>query len=199
VVNSAASKELERHARDVEERLRKRYVDADRAALNKLPIIQAYQRHYRGFGQTYHVLRQLETVALKGKSLASRSTLVLAMFVTELETLLLTAGHDLDAVAPPLVLDCSTAGEQFVGIGGQDQVLRADDMLMRDSEGIISAVVYGPDQRTRLGEQTKRVMFTTYAPAGISEESVHEHLQQLAAAVRLASPAASIRQLALYG
>jgi DNA/RNA-binding domain of Phe-tRNA-synthetase-like protein len=52
-----------------------------------------------------------------------------------------TAGRDLDAVRPPLVLDCSTAGERFTGIGGQELVLQAGDVLMRDSDGIISAVL----------------------------------------------------------
>jgi hypothetical protein len=34
-------------------------------------------------GQTYHVLRQLESVALRGKPLTSRSSLVLAMVAVE--------------------------------------------------------------------------------------------------------------------
>jgi DNA/RNA-binding domain of Phe-tRNA-synthetase-like protein len=121
-----------------------------RAQLANLPVVQAYQRHYRVFGQTYHVLRQLESVVVKGKPLSSPSALVLAMFAAELDSLLLTAAHDLDALEPPIVIDASVAGERFVGIGAQEHTLRADDMLMRDDAGIISAVVYGPDRRTRL-------------------------------------------------
>jgi DNA/RNA-binding domain of Phe-tRNA-synthetase-like protein len=71
-------------------------------------------------------------------------------------------------------------------------------MLMRDAEGVISAVVYGPDQRTRLGEGTQRALFTTYAPAGIDADVTRRHLQELAALVRLVAPAATTRLLAVY-
>jgi DNA/RNA-binding domain of Phe-tRNA-synthetase-like protein len=198
VVNPPAHPQLEQRVRETQARLRQQFANADRSALAALPVIQAYQRHYRAFGQTYHVLRQLESVALKGKPIASQGALVLAMFATELETLLLTAAHDLDGVRPPLVVDCSTAGERFTGIGGQEHVLRAGDMLMRDSTGAISAVVYGPDQRTRVHEDTRRVLFTTYAPAGVESDAVRRHLEQLAELVHVVAPAATTRLLAVY-
>jgi DNA/RNA-binding domain of Phe-tRNA-synthetase-like protein len=189
---------LQERVRDIEAKLRQQFVGADRAALTALPAINAYQRHYRAFGQTYHVLRQLESVALKRKSLVSQSALVLAMFAAELDSLLLTAGHDLGALRPPLLLDCSVAGERFTGLGGHEQVLRPGDMLMRDSLGIISAVVYGPDQRTRLNENTRDALFTTYAPDGIDEAALREHLQQLATLVQLIAPAATVRLIDVY-
>src|SRR5712691_9728867 len=172
VVNQPASVLLQRRTERIEAELRQRFASADRASLAALPTIQAYQRHYRAFGQTYHVLRQLESVALKGTRLVSPSGLVLAMFAAELDSLLLTAGHDVDALQPPLVVDRSVADERFVGLGGREQVLRAGDMLMRDHGGIISAVVYGPDQRTRLVGHTRRALFTTYAPAGVHADQV---------------------------
>ena len=198
VVNPPTHPVLQQRVREVEARIQEQFAGADRAALITLPAITAYQRHYRAFGQTYHVLRQLESVALKGKPLASKSALVLAMFAAELDSLLLTAGHDLDALQPPLALDRSVAGERFAGIGGQEQVLRAGDMLMRDSHGIISAVLYGPDQRTRLNENTRRALFTTYAPDGIEEATLREHLHQLASLVQLIAPAAKIRLIGVY-
>jgi DNA/RNA-binding domain of Phe-tRNA-synthetase-like protein len=169
-----------------------------RAELAALPTVQAYQAHYKPFGQTYHVLRQLESVALKGRSLASPNTLVLAMFAAELESLLLTAGHDVAALQPPIVLDASRGDERFVGIGGQAQAVRAGDMLMRDGGGIISAVIYGPDQRTRLNEQTTAALFTTYAPAGIEVALLEEHLERIAELARSVAPQATTRLQAIY-
>ncbi len=189
---------LEQYVREVEDRLRRKFANAHRGVLVNLPAIEAYQRHYRAFGQTYHVLRQLESVALKGRPLASSGVLVSAMFAAEIDTLLLTAGHDRDALEPPLVIDCSGGGERFIGIGGQEHVLRPNDMLMRDSQGIISAVVYGPDQRTRLHDDTRRVLFTTYAPEGIGDAVIRGHMEQIAANVRLASPNARTTLMALY-
>jgi DNA/RNA-binding domain of Phe-tRNA-synthetase-like protein len=198
VTNPTTHPLLVQRVREVETRLRDQFAGADRTTLAALPSIQAYQAHYRAFGQTYHVLRQLESVVLKRKPLSSGSALVLAMFAAELDSQLLTAGHDLDAVQPPLVVDRSSAGERFVGIGGQEHVPRPGDMLMRDAAGIISAVLYGPDQRTRLGDQTRRALFTVYAPAGVDADAVHRHLAQLAALVRLVAPAATTRLLGLY-
>ena len=189
---------LQSRGAEVEAALRERYAGTDRATLSALPVVAAYQRHYRAFGQTYHVLRQLESVALKGKPLASPSALVVAMFAAELESLLLTAGHDLDTIQPPLVLDRSTAGETFLSINGQQQTLRDGDMLMRDKLGIISSVINGPDQRTRLNDSTRRVLYTTYAPDGIHEATVRRHLEELAALMRILAPAATVRQMEIY-
>ena len=198
VVNQAATPSLQEQTQRIEAGLRQRFASADRAALAALPTIQAYHRHYRAFGQTYHVLRQLESVALNGKPLASPSGLVLAMFAAELDSQLLTAGHDVDALQPPLLLDRSTADESFTSLGGREQIVRAGDMLMRDQRGIISAVVYGPDDRTRLVDHTRRALFSTYAPAGIDGDQLLRHLDQLAALVLLAAPEGVVQLRAVY-
>src|SRR5438105_1948660 len=129
VANPPAHAPLEERVRDLETRLRNQFAGADRAALLALPAVQAYVSHYRAFGQNYHVVRQLESVAFKGKPLTSPGALVLAMFAAEIESQLLTAGHDLDALRPPLLLDRSSDGDRFTGIGGQELVLRPGDML----------------------------------------------------------------------
>jgi DNA/RNA-binding domain of Phe-tRNA-synthetase-like protein len=193
VSNAERHPALDRRLSDLQSELRVRYAAADRAALASLPVVQAYQAHYRPFGQTYHVLRQLESVALKGRDVASPGgALVSAMFGAELSSLLLTAGHDVAALALPLVVDCSKTGDRFVGINGQEHELKPGDMLMRDGLGIISAVLHGPDQRTRLTETTTSALFVTYAPAGISAEAVRSHLDRIAEYVRLSDPSAEV-------
>jgi DNA/RNA-binding domain of Phe-tRNA-synthetase-like protein len=184
---------LDQRLVELQSQLRRRYASADRAALASLPVVQAYQAHYRPFGQTYHVVRQLESVALKGRDLASPGgTLVSAMFAAELDSLLLTAGHDVDALAAPLLVDCSQADDRFVGINGQERELKPGDMLMRDGLGIISAVLHGPDQRTRFSESTTSALFVTYAPKGIARADVQRHLDEIAAHVRLTDPGAEV-------
>jgi DNA/RNA-binding domain of Phe-tRNA-synthetase-like protein len=184
---------LDQRLVELQSELRRRYASADRATLAGLPVVQAYQAHYRPFGQTYHVVRQLESVALKGRDLASPGgALVSAMFAAELDSLLLTAGHDVDALAAPLLVDCSQAGDRFVGINGQERELKASDMLMRDGLGIISAVLHGPDQRTRFSETTTSALFVTYAPKGIARADIQRHLEQITANVRLTDPGAEV-------
>jgi DNA/RNA-binding domain of Phe-tRNA-synthetase-like protein len=193
VSNAERHPALDQRLADLQADLRVRYASADRAALASLPVVRAYQAHYRPFGQTYHVLRQLESVALKGRDVASPGgALVSAMFAAELRSLLLTAGHDVGALVPPLLVDCSQLGDRFVGINGQERELKPGDMLMRDGLGIISAVLNGPDQRTRLSETTTSALFVTYAPAGISPAEVGRHLEQIAEFVRVSDPRAEV-------
>jgi DNA/RNA-binding domain of Phe-tRNA-synthetase-like protein len=188
VSNAERSAALEARLQQVQAELRRRFAGVDRAGLQALPSIAAYLPHYRAFGQTYHVLRQLESVALKGKPLGSPSTLISAMFAAELMSQLLTAGHDADCVVGDLLVDCSREGDRFLGINGQEREIRPGDMLMRDAQGIISAVLYGPDERTRLRASTTRALFVTYAPAGISMSELQQHLERIAAYVKIAEP-----------
>jgi DNA/RNA-binding domain of Phe-tRNA-synthetase-like protein len=198
VSNSAGCPALQARLVDVEADVRQRYANVDRATLAQLPAARAYEAHYKPFGQTYHVLRQLDSVALKGRPLASPAgALVSAMFAAEVRNLLLTAGHDMQSVQLPLLIDVSREGDSFVGINGQQRQVRPGDMLMRDRGGIISAVLYGPDQRTRLTPRTTDALFVTYAPAGIAIETVRAHLSEIADYVRIASPQAELLELAI--
>jgi hypothetical protein len=64
--------------------------------------------------------------------------------------------------------------------------------------GIISAVIYGPDERTRLVAGTRRALFTTYAPWGVSLDQLDHHLGRLATVLRQADRSAEVRLRAIY-
>jgi hypothetical protein len=65
-------------------------------------------------------------------------------------------------------------------------------MFIHDEVGVLSSIIYGPDQRTRIIPATTRVLFTVYAPAGIPEEKVRDHLGELKEFVLAVSPAAEV-------
>lgn len=186
------------HKAALENDLRSRFSDHDRAALKALPTIQAYNAYYKRFKKTYHVLLQLESVALKGKPIPRVAALVEAMFMAELKNLLLTAGHDLEAIQTPVRLDVSDGSERYVRINGQEQVLKPGDMMIADAKGVISSVLYGPDQRTQITSDTQQVFFTVYAPAGIGEQAVRQHLHDIQANVTLVAPEAEAMLLEVY-
>ncbi len=176
--------------------LRARFGRLTRADLLARPEISVYASHYRRFDKTYHVLLQLESVVFKAKPLRARGTLVAAMFHAELVTGLLTAGHDvsrLDGVA--LVVGVVQGGDAYTGMGGRDVAAAAGDMCIRDAAGIVSSVVYGPDERTALSPATTVAAFTTYAPAGIGAEAVRRQLALMADDVRMVAPGASVEAL----
>src|SRR5512138_883490 len=121
---------LDARKRAVEAELRARFAGTTTDDLKQLETIQPYVSYYKRFGKTYHVLLQLESVALRGKSIPSVEALVEAMFLAELEDQLLTAGHDLESVQTPATVDVATGTERFTRINGQEQQLKAGDMMM---------------------------------------------------------------------
>ena len=199
VANPPRHPALQERKQALQTELRVRYAGMDRAALQALPRIQAYTAYYRRFGKSYHVLGQLESVALKGRDLPSVSALVEAMFMAEVADLLLTAGHDLAALEPPVTVRAATGAESYVTLRGQEQPLRAGDMMMQDGRGVVSSVLYGPDQRTRITAETAGVLFAVYAPAGIETGAVREHLERILDYARLFSPGSRAEDIRILG
>ncbi len=127
------------------------------------------------------------------------ATLVEAMFMAELKNLLLTAGHDRANLEMPVGIHVADGSEQFVRINGQEQMLKKEDMFIADAQSIISCIIYGPDQRTRINSETRQVLFTTYAPPGIDPIAVDNHLQDIEKYVRLITPTATTEMLTVFG
>lgn len=199
VTNPARHPELEILKTEIEAGLRSQFSGQDRAALSSHPILQAYNTYYRRFKKSYHVQLQLESIAWKGKSIPSVSALVEAMFMAEMKNMLLTAGHDLDALRLPLTLDVSKGIESYTLMRGDQQILKAVDMMISDQSGVVSSIMYGPDQRTQITADTRNVVFTVYAPAGIDHQAVEGHLRELREYAIIFAPQARVDLLKVYG
>lgn len=191
--------QLDEKKADLEEQLRSRYSGADRAALKALPVIKAYTDYYKRFKKSYHVLFQLESVLFKGKAIPRVAALVEAMFMAEIKNQLLTAGHDWDELDQPVTLHAAQGDESYTRLNGQEQLLKKRDMFIADAQGVISSVIYGPDQRTRINSATQHVLFTVYAPAGIEKKRVEQHLMDIQSNVLLVAPDARTVALTVYG
>ena len=183
--NSQPAAALEDHKRQLEASLRQQYEGMTRADLLTMAELAAYKSYYRRFKKTYHVQLQLESVLHKGKSLPMVNPLVDACFAAELETQLLTASHDLDKLAAPISVDASTGTEQLLQMNGQSRQIKANDMMMCDAQGVVCTIIYGQDGRTPVTKATRQVLYVTYAPAGVSAETVAEHHAVLLRNVRL--------------
>lgn len=112
--------------------------------------------------------------------------------------MLLTAGHDLDKLQLPLTLDVTKGTESYTVMRGENQVVKAGDMMISDQVGIISNIIYGPDQRMQITESTRNVVFTVYAPAGIEEQVIMRHLQDMRDYVMVIAPQAQIELIEVY-
>lgn len=182
----------------LEASLKEKFKGYDRASLRNHTPLCEYHAHYKRFKKSYHVQLQLESLLFKGKSIPNVAALVEVMFMAELKNLLLTAGHDFDKVQSPVKLDVSTGEERFIGINGREQQLKKRDMFIADEESILSNIIYGPDKRTRITSATKNVLFTVYAPKGIPQDAVMQHLQDMRDDVWLITPDATVDLLAVY-
>ena len=198
VVNPPFHPGLEAQKQHLQDSLRLRFSGMDREAIAALPTIQAYTAYYKKFNKTYHVQLQLESVVFKGKSLPSVAALVEAMFMAEIDNLLLTAGHDLDTLQLPITLDVSEGNEHYMLLRGQAQTLKSGDMFMADQAGVISSILYGPDQRTQIKAGTCNVLFAVYAPPGIEAQVIQKHLDDIQNNVLLVSPQARTERLVVY-
>jgi len=198
VSNPAHDPALETQKAVLEEQLRAQFSGQDRAAISDHPILRAYAEYYRQFKKTYHIQLQLESIVLKGKSIPSVAALVEAMFMAEMKDMLLTAGHDLDTLHLPLTLDVAAGNEAYMLLRGDEQILKPGDMMISDQIGVISSILYGPDRRTQITPETSNVIFTVYAPPGIKEESVVEHLQHIQENVLVFDPQAQVEALKVY-
>lgn len=199
VSNPAHHPELEKRKAELEEGLRAQFAGQDRAAIASHPVLQVYGKYYRRFKKTYHVQLQLESIVLKGKSIPSVASLVECMFMAEVKNMLLTAGHDLDKLGLPLTLDVTQGTECYTVMRGEEQTVKAGDMTISDQAGIISNIIYGPDQRTQISESTRNVVFTVYAPAGIDVQLITQHLEDMRDYARLVSPETIVELLETYG
>lgn len=194
VENTRSFSQLEDHKRQVEARLRERYQGFTRQDFLALPIIAAYERYYKRFNKTYHVQLQLESIVLKGKNLPAVSPLVDANFMSEVETLVLTAGHDVSKLQVPIEIDVSRESDQMTQMNGTLRAIRAGDMIMRDAHGVSCSIIYGQDNLSPITSETTQVLYVAYAPPGVPADIVSSQLLNIEAHIRLICPQAITEQ-----
>ncbi len=194
VVNTHPALPLDERKRETEARMRARYCGFTRQDFLALPVMAAYDRYYTRFNKTYHVQLQVESIVLKGKALPTISPLVDANFMAEVETFVLTAGHDAAKLHGAMVIDVAREGEQITQMSGVAKALRAGDMIMRDATGVRCSIIYGQDNRSLISPATSQVLYVAYAPPGVPADTVEAHLRTIEANVRLGSPGAVVEQ-----
>jgi len=198
VCNPNQHEELDSCKLELENNLREKYARLDKAYLKNMEPIKTYSDYYKRFKKTYHLLLQLESIVFKNKFIPKVASLVEVMFMAELKNLLLTAGHDLDAIDLPIKLDISRGGEKYIQLSGQEKELIHNDMIVSDLQGITSSIIYGPDKRTRIKSTTRNVLFVVYAPPGIEKFRVFQHLQDIKNYVHIIAAESEVELLKVF-
>jgi DNA/RNA-binding domain of Phe-tRNA-synthetase-like protein len=198
VANPQQHSRLDGKKKHLEDKLRVQFSSYDRTSLKDVPVLASYRDYYKQFNKTYHVQHQLESVIFKNQHIPNVAALVEAMFIAELKNLLLTAGHDLDMIEAPFRIDVAKGTESYIRMNGEEQVLKAGDMIIADANGIVSCIIYGPDRRTRIRPETTRIVFTVYAPPGIEGQDVNHHLEDIRENVTVIAPGATVELLKTF-
>ncbi len=185
---------LNERKREIEAFLREEYGEITRQELVALPVMAAYRSYYSRFKKTYHVQLQVESIAQKGRKLPNISPLVDANFIAEMETFILTAGHDVAKLQKPVLIDVSQEGDTITQMNGESKPIRVGDMVMRDAGGVSCSILYGQDNRSFITPDTAHVLYVAYAPDGVSPEMVEMQLEKIEENIRFFSPNAVVEQ-----
>lgn len=178
--------------------LGQKYAHLEKRELKELYPVNVYIAYYKKFGYNYHLLAQLESVLKGKKALTSDSGLLLAMFLSEIDGMLLTAGHDLSKLLLPLQLKAADGTEIYRSISGKEVTAVSGDLILSDGNSTISSILRGPDQSSRITASTSEVLFSIYAPPGIDEDYIETNLHKLESKVITTLPAAKTEILKVF-
>lgn len=180
------------------DKMQHKYGHLDRKELKALYPIQVYTTYYKKFGYGYPILAQLESVLRGKKTLHTGSGLLQAMFLSELESMLLTAGHDLSKLQLPLQLKTASGDETYQSISGKEVTAVESDLMVCDGMGAISSIMRGPDFKSRITASTTDVLFTIYAPPGIETDYIETDLRRLEGRIRMFSASSETEVLQVF-
>lgn len=196
-VSNASSNDGGKEAEIITE-LKQKYGQLNRKELKMLDPIQAYVTYYKKFGYSYPVLAQLESVLQDKKSSNTESSLLQVMFLWELSSMLLTAGHDLSRLMLPLRLKAAIGSENYQCISEKETFAVNGDLMLCDRSGPISSILRGPDFKSRITASTKDVLFSVYAPPGIGADYILSNLQKLENNILEFSPSSTTEMLRVF-
>lgn len=192
VNNTVLCPELDSKKRNTEAALREKFKGFSRADFKAVPVLAAYEAYYRSFEKSYHVQLQLESIVLKDKPLPNVSPLVDSNFVAEVETLVLTAGHDVEKLGQQVSFDISKPGDAITQMNGSTKPMREGDMIMRDEGGVCCSIIYGQDNRSPITRDTTHVLYVAYGPPGVSPEVVRAQLGGILENIKTFAPECNV-------
>ena len=77
--------------------------------------------------------------------------------------------------------------------------LKAEDIVTKDENGIISSVLYGPDRRTRITEKTRNYLFFAYFPYGEEDSKIKNHFEDILKYIKIFDNELERSEIEIYG
>ncbi len=173
VQNRKSNETLEERKRDLEKKIRKSLVEVDKDSM-----IIYYTNYFKIWKKAYPIEYQIKTIK-NGGNFPRVSVLVDSMFISELKNKILTSGHDLDAIHGDLTFDVSKGGEKYLQLNGKEKNLKKNDVVLKDNEGILASILYGPTKRTSISLKTENALYFAWCPYSMDEQFIRNHLNTI--------------------
>ncbi len=169
---------LDQHKRKLLRKMKRRETLAEITAR-----IGTYERFFQSFGFECPLPKHLRYTVQTG--FPRYNLMVDAHFIAEMCAGILVAVTDFDRFDGKLGLDIAREGEKCLGMGGREFTTREGEIVLRDERDIVCILCQGADEKTRVEEGTKNVLFYAYAVPGIDQRFLREGLALAAEAVSL--------------
>jgi DNA/RNA-binding domain of Phe-tRNA-synthetase-like protein len=135
--------------------------------------VQAYDAFFRLNGFKCPLPRQLEHAVKDG--LPQVPPAVRLLLYLEMSYGALLGLQDLDRVIGTITCDLASAGEGFDGMRGP-VTCRADEIILRDNDGIVASYFQGPDKKTSVRDSTTAFLFYGFFAPNCDDNAVTQAL-----------------------
>jgi DNA/RNA-binding domain of Phe-tRNA-synthetase-like protein len=127
--------------------------------------IDTYDLFFQSFGYECPLPQHLKRTINSG--FPRYNLMVDAHFMAEMCAGILVAVADYERIEGDLTLDIAREAETSAGMGGRRFTTRAGEVVLRDEKEIICVLCQGADEKTRVTDATRNVLFYSYAVPGI--------------------------------
>jgi DNA/RNA-binding domain of Phe-tRNA-synthetase-like protein len=136
--------------------------------------IHLYEGFFNQFGYECPLTKHLKRTINSG--FPRYNLMVDTHFMSEMCAGILVAVTDFDCFEGALSLDITREGETCRGMGGREFVTKQDEIVLRDEKDIVCVLAQGADEKTRVNENTSRVLFYAYAVPGVETQFLKDGL-----------------------
>ena len=136
--------------------------------------IDIYDQFFQGFGYECPLPKHLRRTINSG--FPKYNLMVDAHFMAEMCGGILVAVADYDRFEGALTLDIANDGEICRGMGEREMKTKKSEIVLRDEKEIVCVLCQGPDEKTRINEDTRNVLFYAYGVPGIEGRYLREGL-----------------------
>ncbi len=161
--------EFDKYKRALLRKMRKRETLAD---ISKR--IDIYDRFFQSFVYSCPLVQHLKRTVNSG--FPKYNLIIDAHFMAEMCAGILVAVTDYDRIEGRLILDIAREGEMSMGMGSRKFILKKGEIVLRDEKDIICVLCQGADEKTKVRDDTRNVLFYSFGVPGIDRIFIEEGL-----------------------